>query len=396
MKTPSLLTIFFVIFLDLLGFGIVIPILPYYSQHFGASAWALGWLMTSYSLMQFIFSPFWGSLSDRFGRKPVLLLSMILGAASLLILGSAHSLLWLFVGRVFAGICGANISTAYAYISDITTEENRAKGMGIIGAGFGLGFIFGPAIGGLLSPYGYEVPIFFAAGLSVINAICAFFILEEPPLSQNERSQNRSRKLSLRGIQSLLEVKMTRFAVILFFLVTFAVTQMEVSFALFMKVRHGYGAKEAGVLLAVLGLVMAGVQGGAMGRLSRRYDETALIVGGSFICAFSLIGFAFAQGPLGAVFSLIFLGLGHGVLHPSLSSLASKGAPPRQRGATMGVFQSAGSLARVLGPPCAGFLYDSFNRGSPFYFGALVLGVCFILACSAQTSLAVDKVNASG
>src|ERR1700722_13367098 len=175
MRKGSLLTIFLVVFIDLVGFGIVIPILPYYAQQYGASAWALGWLMTSYSLMQFLVSPLWGRLSDRIGRRPVLMISILGTAISMVMLGFAPSLLWLFTARTFAGICAANISTAYAYIADVTTDENRAKGMGMIGAAFGLGFIFGPAIGGILSRYGYSAPMFFGAGLAVINLVFAYF-----------------------------------------------------------------------------------------------------------------------------------------------------------------------------------------------------------------------------
>ena len=180
MKRSPLLVLFVVVFIDLVGFGIVIPILPYYAKAYGASALTLGWLMTSYSLMQFFFAPVWGRLSDRIGRRPVLLGSMAGSVISLLILGWAPSLLWLFVGRTFAGICGANISTATAYIADVTDEKDRARGMGMIGAAFGLGFIFGPAIGGVLSRYGYGVPMFAAAALSAANIAFAWFQLQEP------------------------------------------------------------------------------------------------------------------------------------------------------------------------------------------------------------------------
>ena len=173
MKKSALLILFLVVFIDLVGFGIVIPILPYYAKEFGASATQLGWLMASYSLMQFFFAPVWGRLSDSIGRKPVLLVSIAGTAASMTFLGFAHSLEWLFIGRIFAGICGANISTAFAFAADVTTPENRSKGMGAVGAAFGLGFIFGPAIGGLLSPYGYSAPMFAGAALAAINLVFA-------------------------------------------------------------------------------------------------------------------------------------------------------------------------------------------------------------------------------
>jgi DHA1 family tetracycline resistance protein-like MFS transporter len=176
MRRSPLLMIFLIVFLDLVGFGIIIPILPYYAQSFGASAQGLGWLMASYSIAQFFFSPLWGSLSDRVGRRKVLLFTVAGGALAMTAAGLAQSFFLLFLARILAGIFGANISTASAYIADVTTEENRAKGMGIIGAGFGLGFIFGPAIGGILSPYGFSVPIFLAAALNISNFLLLYFL----------------------------------------------------------------------------------------------------------------------------------------------------------------------------------------------------------------------------
>jgi DHA1 family tetracycline resistance protein-like MFS transporter len=379
MRKGSLLTIFLVVFIDLVGFGIVIPILPYYASQYGASAWQLGWLMTVYSLMQFLVSPLWGRLSDRIGRRPVLMVSIFGTAVSMVMLGFAPSLLWLFIARTFAGICAANISTAYAYIADVTTDENRAKGMGMIGAAFGLGFIFGPAIGGVLSRYGYSMPMFFGAGLAVINLVFAFFKLEEPPLSAEVRSAHRAKRFDFKSISSVLSDPRTRLAIGLFFLVTFAVTQMEVIFAIYLNSLFGLNAQQAGELLAVMGIVMVGIQGGAIGKLAKRFGEPRLIVFGCGVCSLALFGFGSFNVLAWIVVALCFLALGHGVLHPSLSSLASKGAGADRRGATMGVFQSAGSLARVVGPPCAGFLYDQWSRPAPFFAGSVVLALAFLL-----------------
>jgi multidrug resistance protein len=372
-RKGSLLTIFLVVFVDLVGFGIVIPILPYYAQQYGASAWQLGWLMTTYSLMQFVVAPLWGRLSDRIGRRPVLLVSILGTAVSMTMLGFAPSLFWLFVARTFAGICAANISTAYAYIADVTTEENRAKGMGMIGAAFGLGFIFGPAIGGILSRYGYQAPMFAGAALAILNVIFAFFKLEEPPLSAEARAANRTKRFDLGNIRNALSDSRTRLAIGIFFLVTFAVTQMEVTFAIYLKALFGLDAQHAGELLALMGIIMVGIQGGAIGKLAKRFGEVRLIVAGLILCVASLAAFGSVATLSSVVIALSVLALGHGVLHPSLSSLASKGAAADRRGATMGVFQSAGSLARVVGPPSAGLLYDQLSKGAPFFSGAIVL-----------------------
>lgn len=379
MRKGSLLTIFLVVFIDLVGFGIVIPILPYYAQAYGANAWELGWLMTTYSLMQFIVAPMWGQLSDRIGRRPVLLGSIFGTALSMVLLGFAPSLLWLFIARTFAGISAANISTASAYVVDVTSEEDRAKGMGMIGAAFGLGFIFGPAIGGVLSRYGYSTPMFAGAGLAFLNLIFAFFKLEEPPLTEEARAAHRTKRFDLKNIRNVLSEPRTRLAIGLFFLLTFAVTQMEVTFAIYLKALFGLDAQHAGELLAIMGLIMVAMQGGAIGKLSKRYGEPKLITIGFLICTVALAGFGSVTTFAAVVVSLCFLGFGHGMLHPSLSSLASKGASPDRRGATMGVFQSAGSLARVLGPPAAGLLYDRLKPNAPFLGGSVILALGFVI-----------------
>jgi multidrug resistance protein len=178
LKSP-LAVIFLTVFIDLIGFGIVIPILPYYIEAFGGTPFEVGLLFAAYSVMQFIFAPIWGQLSDKYGRRPILFFSLLGTSLGFLILGLANTLLLVFAGRILSGIMGANISTAQAYIADVTTEENRAKGMGLIGAAFGLGFIFGPAIGGVLSQFGNHTPFYFAAILSLANAILLYFVLPE-------------------------------------------------------------------------------------------------------------------------------------------------------------------------------------------------------------------------
>jgi MFS transporter, DHA1 family, tetracycline resistance protein len=374
MKKSPLLTIFFVIFFDLVGFGIVIPILPYYSKEFGASAWALGWLMASFSIMQFLFAPVWGGLSDRYGRRPILLATIFGGIISMLILGSASSLLFLFVGRTVAGIFGANISTASAYIADVTSEQDRAKGMGVIGAGFGLGFIFGPAIGGLLAPYGYSVPIFAAAALSALNLIFAYCVLDEPPNSIEARSQNR-RRLSFAAAKDALSRADTALPILTFFLVTLAFTQLEVSFGLFVLERFQFGARQAGLLLALMGIVMVAVQGGGIGRLSKRFGERRLVLMGLVFMAFALSGASSAMSVGVFAFFLFWVALGNGFVNPSLSSMMSKAAPVDRRGSLMGIYQSAGSLARIAGPPISGYLFDNHGIASPIVVASTLMAI---------------------
>ena len=381
MKDRSqLMIIFLIVFFDLLSFGVVIPILPYYAKSFGADAFVWSWVMAIYSIMQFLFAPFWGSLSDKHGRRPILLLSVFCGAVSMAALGFAGSVLWIFLCRMFAGIFAANISTATAYVSDITTPENRAKGMGIIGASFGLGFIFGPAIGGLLAPLGYHVPVLFAAGLGFANFILACFILSEPLRDRASRALNR-RRYSLAVIKEALSERETALPVILFFLSTLAFTQLEVSFGFFVLDRYGYDAKEAGYMLAGMGLVMALIQGGAIGRLAKRFGERRLALTGFCLMALALIGAALPVSvPLFVVF-ILFIAVGHALINPSLSSLMSMGAPPDRVGGMMGVYQSASSLGRIVGPPVAGVLYVDAGMTWPLWsasgilFAGLIIGM---------------------
>ena len=376
-KKSPLFIIFLVVFIDLVGFGIVIPILPYYAKQYGANATQLGWLMTSYSAMQFFFAPVWGRLSDRFGRRPILLVTILGSALGMAALGGAKSLGMLFAARLFAGLCGANISTATAYVADVTTAENRAKGMGMIGAAFGLGFIFGPAIGGALSIHGYGVPMYAAAALAALNFLFAAFKLEEPRVDRKAREQNRPKRFDRKAIRATLGDHRTRLATISFFLVTLAITQMEVCFAIFVLARFGLGAREAGWLLAFMGIVMVLIQGGLIGKLSKRFGEARLIATGVVLMALGLALFAIAP-KVGLLFlALSLLAIGNGITNPSLSSLASKGAAADSRGATMGVYHSAASLARVIGPPVAGILYDRVGMTAPFFAGAVIMMFAF-------------------
>jgi DHA1 family tetracycline resistance protein-like MFS transporter len=384
-KKHPLLVIFFVVFFDLLAFGIVIPILPYYSKTFGASAFALGWLMAIYSVMQFLCAPIWGTISDKVGRRPVLLLTILGGACSMVATALAGSYWILFAARLLAGVFGANISTATAYIADVTTEENRAKGMGIIGAGFGLGFIFGPAIGGILSVHGYSTPILLAAGLGMANFLFAFFVLDE---SRTEASRRTVRKFSAEGLRVALSRRSTALPVALFFLSTLAFTQLEVIFGLYVLGKFGYSAREAGYLLGGMGVVSAFLQGGLIGRLAKRYGEKKLAPAGFFFMAISLLGAALAGHVWLFCIFLFGIAVGNGLVNPSLSSMVSKGAPADQRGTILGIFQSGSSLARVIGPPVAGLLFDQVGVTSPMLLSCVLMIFAFGTAMLGQKELA--------
>jgi multidrug resistance protein len=371
-KRSPLLVIFFVVFLDLVAFGIVIPILPYYSKTFGATAFGLGWLMAIYSIAQFLFSPLWGSLSDRIGRRPVLLITILGGACSMVATALAGTFWLLFFARLLAGLFAANISTASAYIADVTPPSERAKGMGIIGAGFGLGFIFGPAIGGLLSVHGYELPILFAAGLGLANFLFALFTLTEP-----EKTVQTQKKFSFNGLKSAFARGATAVPIGLFFLSTLAFTQLEVVFALFVLARFGFEARDAGWLLAGMGLVSAFFQGGLIGRLAKKYGEKNLLPLGFAFFALSMAGAALSPTVLAFTLFLFGIAIGSGLVNPSLSSLVSKGAPEDGRGGVMGIYQSAGSFARVVGPPVAGLMFDRLGIATPILVSSGIMALAF-------------------
>jgi DHA1 family tetracycline resistance protein-like MFS transporter len=383
MRQSRLLIIFLIVFIDLVSFGITIPVLPYFSQAYGASAWQLGWLIAVYAALQFLLAPFWGRVSDYVGRRPVLLLGLLGSVISLAVLGLAGSLEWLFIGRAIAGACGSNIPMAYAHITDVTSEPDREKGMGMIGAAFGLSFVFGPAIGGILARYGFSFPMFAGAALALFNLAFAFFKFDEPRLATDARSSNRAHPFDGEVLRSTYRDRRARLATGIFFLVTFAIALLESVFAIYMGARYRFDAEGAGFLIAVMGLVMISVRGGLITRLDARYDETKLIIGGAALCALSLAGFASVNSLALIVILLSGVAFGHGVLHPSLSvfaSIGTRGASAAKRGFTVGVLQSAGGFARILGPPCAGWLYDRVSWRSPFYFGSILFGLAFLIA----------------
>jgi MFS family permease len=381
----SLLILFSVVVLDLIGFGIVIPILPFYAEQYGANATILGLLLTSFAAMQFIFSPLWGKLSDKIGRKKVLLLTMTGAVFGLLVLGLAHSLWMLFAGRIISGIFAANISVASAYVSDVTTEENRAKGMGLIGAAFGIGFILGPALGGILSIYGYAVPILVAAGLSALNVIYAFARLGEPlrPQTAGEAPLSRS---------AVLNDPYVRKMCLLNLLFTLGVTQLEAVFAFFMMDRFGYDARHVAYILVMMALIMVAIQGGMIKHLVVKFGEKNLMLSGSL-----LLGACFFFVPSSHLIAILLIPLaissiGRGISQPSMMSLVSKGAPDNLRGAVMGSFQASASLARVIGPSIAGMLYDRAHT-LPFYLASILMGLVFIFGFGLKTENAKSQIS---
>jgi len=364
MKRSPLLVIFITVFIDLVGFGIVIPVLPFYAEgtKFGATPSQVGLLFASYSVMQFIFAPVLGRLSDKYGRRPVLLVSLLGTASGFLIIGFANTLWLLFVGRIIDGISGGNISTAQAYIADVTTKEDRAKGMGLIGAAFGLGFVFGPAIGGILSRWGINVPFLFAGMLALLNAVLLFFVLPETVTRDHPARVSAASGRGWNQLVAALRKPALASVMTIYFLGIVAFSIMTASFSLFMMFRLGYDAFHNGWIFAFVGVISAIVQGGLIGRLVKKFGEPLLVIVGALLVAASLVLVPFVT-PLTRIAVFLLIGaatsIGQALLAPSLSSLASKSTSAAQQGSVLGVMQSVASLARAVGPSLAAILIYS-------------------------------------
>ncbi len=381
-----MLIIFLVVVIDLIGFGMIIPLLPFYAEHFEASPAVVGLLMATYSFTQLLAAPFWGRLSDRIGRRPVLLISMTGAALAYVWLGFAESLFVLFAVRAAGGAMAGNISAAFAYMADITTPANRAKGMGLIGAAFGLGFIAGPAIGGILAGADpvhadFQTPAFAAAGLSFLALVLALVRLKEslsPEIRANAAS-NQQGKGRGKFIATLRRPRLG-LMILLIFIVTFVFAGMEATFAMWSRRQFGWGPEQNGYLFAFIGLLSAMIQGGLIGRLAKQFGEARLIRQGAvaLACGIGLIPFADSLPML--LMAMTILAYGFSVVTPSLNSLISLQVSEGEQGEIMGITRSASILARVIGPAWAGLLFSIIGKDWPFYGGALVMVMVIYLS----------------
>jgi DHA1 family tetracycline resistance protein-like MFS transporter len=379
---PTKLILFVTVFTDLLGFGIVIPFLPLFAARLGVGAAGVGAVLAAYSAMQFMFAPILGNLSDRVGRRPVLLFGLAGSAVGYALYGYSASFLGLLLSRVVHGACAATVSTAQAYMADITPEEQRAHAMGLIGAAFGLGFVLGPAIGGLLGHSSLRVPVYFASALSAANFAFALYSLPESlstVFSTKVAGSLRGRLVSVTGAQTLRRPELRRLF-ILAFLCTLVFAAFETTFALVAAARYGLGARAVGGALAWAGIVQAAAQGYLVGRLARRFGERWLIRVG-------IVALAIGLGPLASFSSvaslIILLGLaaaGYGFANPAIASLLSKLAGAASKGEALGVNQSALSLARIAGPLLAGVAYQSVSPPAPYFAAALLMLVGLLVA----------------
>jgi multidrug resistance protein len=379
-------TVFLIVFIDLVGFGIVIPILPLYAEEYGPSPVVFGLLMASFSIMQFIFAPVLGRLSDRVGRRPVLLVSLAAAAAGYLLFGFAGSLAMLFLSRIIPGIAGGNISTAHAVIADITKPEERAKGMGLIGAAFGLGFILGPAIGGLAVAVRPWLPGVIAAIASATAFVLVLLLLPET-LERGARQPAGRRALDLAALRGALAQPLLGPALVMVFLTIFAFANFETTFAQLARLRFAFTTSTIAWLFAYAGVLGAVVQGGLIGPLARRFGEARLVVAGTLVSALALavLPALAGRGPLLGI--LAALALGQGVAHPALTSLVSRTAAAGEVGGVMGLQQGIASLARIGGPFWAEVAYGGLGPGWPFWTAAATMLAACLLGLAALPAL---------
>ncbi|MBN2471483.1 MAG: MFS transporter [Anaerolineae bacterium] len=373
----NIMLLFFTLIVLMMGFGMAIPVLPFYVDSFGASGSELGLLMSIYAVMQFFFAPVWGGLSDRYGRKPLILLGVFGNALSQLLFALAGSMTMLFIARALSGILSAaTIPTAMAYISDSTDAENRSSGMGMIGAAMGIGMVLGPGLGGMLATGNLSLPFFVAAGLSTLAFILIVILLPES-LPEHKRSQAT-------GFQGPQLDAMWRalfspigLLLVMAFLISFGLTNFEAVFGLFAKDRFGFGSGEVGGILMFIGVVTAVMQMGLTGPLTRRFGEVGTLRGSLFISVIGFLVMLLAENMAGILLTTLIFVAGNSLLRPVTSSMISKRATVPQ-GVAMGFNNSFMSLGRIVGPTFAGLLFD-VDLHLPYLSGAAITAIGLVI-----------------
>ncbi len=395
MNKGSLLVLFLTVFIDLLGFGIVVPLLAYYAETFGASGLMLGMILGSYSLMQFFFSPVWGRMSDRIGRRPVLIGSLSGNVLGYALFAISNDITLLMISRIVSGIAAANIATAQAYVADTTTPENRAKGMGMIGAAFGLGFIFGPPVGGVLAhlgtSFGYSGNLFpglIAATASLGAVTLAYFKLPESKTADVRPRTGRPPQFDPAMLRLVVSNHSLHLSIITLFLMILAFSGMEPSVVLYGKDKFGFTTKELGYFFGFMGVIVAALQGGVIGRVAKRYGDVGAAVFGasSLFIGMALIPMVSTVPALVVV--AVFIAIGQGFVYPSITSHISKLAPREHLGSILGISTASSSLSRVFGPILAGVLYDQWAGYGAFW--GLALGVLLGIVLASRLSVSVS------
>jgi MFS family permease len=398
-----LFIVVFTVFLDLVGYGIVIPLLPLYVKEMNASVRVVGFILSSFSLTQLVATPILGRLSDRYGRRKIILISLAGNAISMIVFALAVNvrlLPLLFISRIVAGATAGNLSACQAAIADVTVREERAGAMGLLGAGIGLGLVLGPVTGGVLSAFAPWAPPIGAAVMAVIDLVLTFFLMPEtrwkgaaaapkqaleqmaPALRVSEPSlPPQAAPVSLWDV--LRERRMAA-VLVLYFLTFMCITNLQVSLALLAQQRMGWTEKEVSWAFGLFGLMGLIIQGGLIGRLARAFGELVLVIVGATLNAAGMLLIGFAERPAMLIAGLVIFGTGVAVTNPSLSSLASRFARDEQQGAVLGFAQSAGGLARTIGPTWSGLLFAELGSTAPFISGAIASLLSFLVGVSVK------------
>lgn len=372
MKNKSALSlIFLTVFIDLLGFGILIPILPSFAiKELGVDEAAVGIAIAIYSFVQFIFNPVLGRLSDKHGRKPVIVMCLFINAVGYVIFAFTTSYIILLISRIVAGVGGSSIAVAQAYIADVTTKETRSKGMGLIGSAFGLGFVFGPLIGGFLSKLGYFETGMGAAAFSFIAFIVTIILLPESLKQKSEANQTKRKIFNTEAVVKTFKNPSLAILISLFFILTFSFANIYGTFALLGLQVYGFTDLQNGYMFGIVGLSSAMVQGGLIGPITKLIGKKKILILGSVLIMVTLAIIPYAGNFLWLAVDSIFLSLGTGLLQPTLLSLISEVTSEAEQGMTLGVNQSLSALARMFGPLWGGFAFEFFGYPFPFLTGS--------------------------
>ncbi len=395
-EAPALAVLFLVVFINLVGFGLVVPLLPFFAQSLDAAPWQVALLFSAYSLGQFFAEPFWGRLSDRIGRKPVLLMTVIANAVGYLMLAFAPNI-WIAIAiRLFTGLGAGNVSTVQGYVADVTPPEKRAGRMGLIGAAFGAGFVAGPGLSGLLvrediGVLGYQLPIFAACGLAVIAALGVQFLLRE---SLVRAAVPEARPPFLGGVHDAVASPVVSRVLLVTLIYMAAFSGMESTFGLWTEARYDWGPRQVAWAFMAVGIVSVICQAAVTGRLARRFGESRLLAGGCLIFGLGLLGQVFSPVSWGVPVMMAIGAFGMAMTMPNISALISRATPADRQGAMLGLNMAASSTARILGPIVAGFIFSTVGHDWPMLIGAVLTVPAAIMALNAGRAVRRGEVQA--
>lgn len=381
-KNKSLLIIFFTVFVDLLGFGIVIPIIPNFASHeLQVSDTNIGIIIAIYSFIQFLFNPVVGKLSDKFGRRPVIISTLLISSFAYMMFSIADSFWILFLSRAIAGLGGSNLGAAQAYIADVTSVDERAKGMGLIGMAFGLGFVMGPVIGGFLAEFGYFWVGFASAITSLIASLIAVFYLKESlPPEKRSHSELKIKIFDIKTARGVLRTPVLGSIILLFFIGVFAISNIYGTLTLLGVRQFNFTNSQVGFLFGIMGGMGIFIQGFLIGKIIRHFNEKKLFVASIVFLMVGLFLIPLGHNFTGVSVALVILSFGSGIIQPVAFSLISKMADEKHQGTVMGINQSMASLGRVLGPVWGGFSYDYIGYQYPFFTGAFFMLIALFIS----------------